>query len=58
MGKWYKQGYKDAKENFPFDPPFEPGHLAYAQYEEGYEDRRKEMELYGEEEQKTDQEGI
>lgn len=46
MGKWYKTGYKDAADNFPFDPPYEPGHLAYAQYEEGYEDKRKEIELY------------
>lgn len=43
MGKWYKQGYRDAKDNRPKDPPYAPGNKHYEAYCEGYEDGAMEV---------------
>lgn len=43
MGKWYKQGVKDANDGF-CDPPWSEGHRDYKNYMEGYNDQQKQLE--------------
>lgn len=45
MGKWYKVGFNEALEGLPSDPPMQPGHKAYRDYREGYEDGQRQLDV-------------
>jgi len=43
-GKWYSQGFEDAKGGVPSDPPWNPGHSSYENYCDGYRDGQAEID--------------
>jgi len=44
MGKWYKQGFKDAIDGLPSDPPYVRGNKHYDEYIEGFADGGRQLD--------------
>ena len=45
MGKWYKQGFQDAIDGLPIDPPMHPKPRDYVNYCEGFVDGEWQLSL-------------
>ena len=45
MGKWYKQGFKDAIDGLPSDPPMTPKSQSYHDYREGFADGERQLDV-------------
>jgi hypothetical protein len=43
-GKWYSEGFKEALEGLPADPPWQRGHRDYENYMAGYRDGARQAE--------------
>jgi hypothetical protein len=44
MSKWYKQGFKDAIDGLPSDPPMTPKSQSYHDYREGFADGERQLD--------------
>jgi hypothetical protein len=40
---WYQVGYDEARDGLNCDPPWSPGHKAYANYCNGYSDGQRSL---------------
>lgn len=47
-GKWYRQGYDDARYGM-CDPPWQPGHRDHENYMEGHRDAHADLDREAEE---------
>ena len=50
MGKWYKNGFQDALDGLPSDPPMHPRHRSYLDYRDGYMDGEVQLSYDAEKE--------